>query len=236
MENKYLYLLTKIEHKDFFEDETFNLKTGFSVDKNRFFKSCLISFELDEEQVLNINTIRIFLDNKANYWHDSFLEIMPVRQDDKNTTKLFAAMDHELKKIVYKKSRYDYLVYRNHLLGYVKSHERIDYEELMKQVFINSVPENINDEIKKSLIESLNILPEIRGFDRQFNCVPNAIKARTINKSFQLNTGIELIIKDYMPDEMRCISIENEADGTTYLKVQTNDNEVIKTFPKFNRV
>lgn len=231
-EGTYFYLITKIEHKDFFEDINYNKLTGFSADKNKFFKSCLFSLEMNDENSLFITQIEVFLDNKAVYWTTDFLEIESVRRDDKNTFSMFKNIEKVLQNEIYKKSRYDYQMYRNHVLGYIKNQTRIHYDDMLENVFKNSHPEFLSRDIVEKLIAKLEKLPEEKKFDREFNCVHSAINARKQNRSFDLNQGVQLVVTGYIPEEMGCIDVESTEEGEYYVRVKTNNQEALETFSK----
>ena len=80
----YSFLIAKVEHKSFFDDIKFERRTGYSTEDNKFWKSCLYKFSNDTDEI-NIQEIKVFLDNNAKYWTDNFLEIDPMNEDDINT-------------------------------------------------------------------------------------------------------------------------------------------------------
>ena len=84
------YLLAKVEHTDFVDDSDFSFKTGFSKDMKKLWKSCL--FEMDD---LNSSCFlaKVFLNNPAKYWYDTFLELEERTNDETNTDRAFRAVD-----------------------------------------------------------------------------------------------------------------------------------------------
>lgn len=234
-ENEYLYVLTKVEHNDFIDEESYNIKRGFPVDKINLWKSCMIHIAVDEHQKVCICDIKIFLDNPATYWHDDFLEVDTIRKDDQNTKKLFRAVQRVLQKKVFNESNHDYFMLRNGLITYMRRTNLLDYSELIDTVFTKYQCEELSDSTKESLISSLMKLPESHGFDRQFNCVHTAIGARITKKTYDLSEDIELVIKRDIVNAENIISAGDE-NGKKFVKIYTDNKEVYNTFKPITRI
>lgn len=91
--NRYIYLLAKVEHSDWVDDEDLSFKTGFSKDKKMIWKTCLL--DLDESE-LEVVHARVYSNTVAKYWWDGFLELDEMINDESNTTKAFNAIEETL--------------------------------------------------------------------------------------------------------------------------------------------
>ena len=155
-----------------------------------------------------------------------------MMSDEVNTETVFKEVERVLKSTVKKKSPSDYTVIRNSLIGKLKTSTHIDYSTMVKDLLENYSPEdsvNLTREHLDKTIEKLNKLPEEKNFDLQFKPVPNAIKAR-IGKRYNVTTGIEIKVADYIPEIRNVIKSIEENDGTRYLKIKTTDNDTFNSF------
>lgn len=91
--DEHIYLLAKVEHTDFVDDEDFSFKSGFSKDKTKLWKSC--TFRIDDPNATNFSA-KVYSNNIAKYWYDNFLELDQVVSDEVNTDKAFRAIDSTL--------------------------------------------------------------------------------------------------------------------------------------------
>ena len=95
--DEHIYLLAKVEHTDFVDDEDFSFKSGFSKDKTKLWKSC--TFRIDDPNATNFSA-KVYSNNIAKYWYDNFLELDQVVSDEVNTDKAFRAIDSTLNRNV----------------------------------------------------------------------------------------------------------------------------------------
>lgn len=227
--NKHIYLLAKVEHTDFVDDSDFSFKSGFSKDTNKIWKSCI--FDIDDIGAEQFDA-KVYSQNKAKYWYDSYLELDQVTTDEANTEKAFKALDATLARCVKQKYPKDYTVLRNGLIAYFKTHNFIDYDDMVKSEFENYSSTDIEKDKMDKMINMLHELPEKYKFDKQFNTVPAVISAR-IKKTYEVYRGIELKITDAIYDIENVIEACREADGKRYLKIRTTNDNTFKQF--FNK-
>lgn len=174
---------------------------------------------------------KVFLNNPAKYWHDTFLELEERTNDETNTDRAFRAVDLVLNKNLKKIAPRDYTVTRNAVISYFKSSEQIDYDQMVNQLFENYVPVELEPEKKKKLIEKLLKLPEEKNFDRQFNVVNSVIKAK-IKKTYDVCQGIQLKISEGIDDLDKTISAYRDDEGNKYIKIKTDNDVTFKSFSK----
>lgn len=227
--DEYMYLLAKVEHISFFDDVSFDEHTGFSKDQRKLWKSCIFRYQKDENDAIQLMDIKIYLERKADYWNNHFLELEPLVGDAENTVKAFNNIDSVLKRGIKNKAPNDYTVLRNAVIGHMKSTEHFDFENMVETVFSTYQPIDLQQEELSSLITKLSTLPEERGFDRQFTVIPKEIKAK-IRKTYSVNTNIELKVNDFVENLRDIIHSEEDGNGARYIKIKTNDESTYNAF------
>jgi hypothetical protein len=227
---EYLFLLAKVQHIDFLDDIKFIIHSGFSIESNKLWKSCLLRLSTEGDS-FDIKDAKVFLDNRAKYWSDDFLELEPMSKDDENTNKVFRGIEHVLRTSIKDRSASDYTLLRNCVIGYMKNTILFDYDNMMETVFNNYPPEKLEEDFyKNTILLKLKELPEKKKFDKQFEIVQSMIKAK-IRKVYDVNVGIELKIKDHIDNINDIISSEiDERTGHRYIKIKTNNDETFESF------
>ena len=130
-EDRFQYLIAKVEHSDFVDDSDYSFKTGFSKDKKTIWKSCLIDLFNPDAETFDV---KIYSDTKAKYWSIDFLELEELISDETNTVNTFKAIESFLNRNVKRASKQDYSVIRNAFIQYLKSNEHIDYKTMVDTV------------------------------------------------------------------------------------------------------
>lgn len=228
IKEEYNYLITKTEHNKYMEETEFSIQSGFKIDNESLWKSCLVQIN-KEDSHFKIGDIKVYLDNNATYWHKDFLEVVPLRKDQQNTKQLFSYVERILKKDIYKESKQDYFVLRNSLINYIRSKDLIDYHNLVEDIFEAYKCEELCDESKDKLIKDLIELPNKDKFDIQFKPDPSALNVRIIKQTYELSEDIELVIKD-STNIIDNISSESDILGNKYIKIKTNNIDAYETF------
>lgn len=228
--NSYKYLIAKVDYLNFIDDSDLSSKIGFSAKNKDIGKTCL--FEILVEDEIIVDSAKVYLDNQAKYWADDFLELEEMRSDEVNTSLVFKEVELVLKRNIKPKSLNDFTVLRNSLIGKLKSSTHIDYKEMVRDLIENYTPDNresLTVEHMKKVMDKLNELPETKKFDVQFQPVPSAIKAR-IKRKFNVTTGIEINVADYIEDIKDIIHSVEENDGSRYIRIKTTDEETFNSF------
>lgn len=229
--NEYEYLISKAEHNIYMGEKHYSLEEGFKVDEKNLWKSCLIRCTIENNEV-EINEIRVYLDNSAKYWTNDFLELKELRNDQQNTQQFFREIERVLKKDVYKFSKGDYYVLRNAIIEHVRSTDQIDYPKIIKDKFekYQYEKDGLNEEQKSKLIQDLQELPNRETFDTQFVPDPSALSVRMIKQSYKLTNDIELIIKDMKSDD-KIVAFEDDV-GKKYVKIETDNEDIFERYNK----
>lgn len=225
-DDKYTYLLAKVEHTDFVDDSDFSFKSGFSKDMKKLWKSC--TFEID-----NLNSAyysaKVYSNTVAKYWYDNFLELDQVVSDEVNTDKAFRAIDSTLNRNVKNIAPRDHTLLRNTLITYFRSNDFIDYDTMITNTVENYHPVELEQEKLEKVIEKLRELPEKHNFDNQFNTVSSAINAR-IRKVYDVCHGVQLKITDAIDDFDDTIKAYRENDGNRYIRIKTDNDLTYRRF------
>lgn len=223
---KYTYLLAKVEHGGFIDDEDFSFKSGFSKDKKTIWKTCI--FDLTSADT-NIVPAKVYSNTAAKYWWNDFLELTPVKDDEHNTQVAFKAIDSTLNRALKDVAPFDHTVIRNAFVAHFKTSDHLDYDEMVLAVMDNYRPTDLSPEKLVALKKQLLGLPDVRKFDRQFTPVSSVITAR-IKKVYNVYQGIKLQITDEIDHIEDVVSATRESDGSQYIKIRTTD---ASTFLRF---
>ena len=226
-EERYIYLLAKVEHTEWVDDSDLSFKTGFSKDKKTLWKSCLI--DLPDMTATEFHA-KIYSNTVAKYWSEGFLEFIEVSSDESNTRNAFKAIEATLNQNFRSGASPDHTIIRNHFIGYLKNNEHIDFEIMVNSILEHYQP--VDDDLKPEKVQDIRIKlleqPQKRKFDNQFNAFGSAINAR-IRKVYTINDGIELKVTrgiEDLPGTIQSI----EENGVRYIRVRTNNETTYKKF------
>lgn len=226
LQDKYMYLLAKVEHTDFVDDSDLSFKSGFSKDMKKLWKSCI--FEIEDLGATSFSA-NVYSNTVAKYWYDNFLELDEVVSDEVNTDKAFRALESTLNRNIKNIAPRDHVLLRNALITYFKSNDYMDYDVMIQTTLENYQPIDLETEKMEKVIQKIKELPEKHRFDRQFHSVPKVINAR-IRKVYDVCHGVQIKITDAIDDLSGTISAYRDADGNRYIKIKT-DNEL--TYQQF---
>ncbi len=224
VQEKYYYLLAKVEHISFIDDTDFSIKAGFSEDNNKIWKTCLLDLEPIDTKI----RAKVYSNTGAKYWNNEFLELVELNTDEVNTGRAYKHIDSVLKRRVKKDFPHDYTILKNTIISHFRTNAFFDYSDLMEQL-TNYTPASIPSEKYRETLNLLDELPIKYNFDRQFNSQPSAIKAK-IRTVYKVNEGIELKISDYIANLEQNIYSERKEDGGQYIVIKTDNIELFRTY------
>ena len=224
--DRYKYLLAKVEHIDFVDDEDFSFKSGFSKDMRKLWKSCI--FEIDDLGNTSYSA-KVYSNTVAKYWYDGFLELDQVKSDETNTDRAFRAIDSTLNRNVKGIAPRDHTILRNSLILYFKANDYIDYDSMVQNTFESYHPVELEQEKLDKIIEKIRELPAKHKFDKQFNVVSSVINAR-FRKVYDVCSGIQLKITDGIDDINDTIKAYRDTDGNRYIKIKTDNDLTYQQF------
>lgn len=230
--NTYSFLIAKVEHKSFFDDINFERRTGYSTEDNKLWKSCLFNFGNITEEI-SIEEIKVFLDNNAKYWTDSFLEIDPMNDDDKNTNNAFKSIEIALTRNIKKCYPKDYTTLRNSVICYFRSKEMFDFDDMYESIFKSYSPIEMEADVyTASVIDKIKKVKESGKFDKQFKINQKIIKAK-VKKVYEVNNNIEIKIMDGIENLDEIInSYKDPNTEEKFIRIKTNNDETYNSFKK----
>lgn len=225
--DSYLYVIAKVEHQGWYDGDSLKKNFGFPSDKKNVWKSAVFSLVIDGEQV-GFDAVKIYTDNEAKYWAISFLELDETRTDEKNTEIVFDAVEHALKRKVKPESERDYYLLRNALIKTLKTAQRINYPDFVESLIGGYRPEK-DDLDLRPVRAVLSELPEKKGFDRQFNTVPEMIKKRR-KLNFPIMQGIEISLTGEVNNFKESVVAFEDETGTRYIRIICSDSRTYQIF------
>ena len=227
-EDEYFYIVAKVEHSEWYDGERFMKNYGFPSEKKNVWKSAVFSVKRSEEGIV-IGAIRVYLDNEANYWAGSFLELDEEKSDGYNTRTAFDAIEDEMKRCIKPQSPRDYYILRNTLIQTMKTAQQLNYPDLVERLIGGNHRWEKVDLDTQPLRRRLSDLPERKKFDRQFTTRPETIIERRRN-FFPLTGEIELSIKGPIEDFKNTIKSWQDENGTRYVRVLCQENATYELF------
>ncbi|HBW37737.1 MAG TPA: hypothetical protein DEF89_21640 [Desulfosporosinus sp.] len=225
-DDMYLYLVAKVEHDTYIDDIELVKRVGMPVDKQTI-KTGLITFSQD----MNVLSVKISdVNAKASqYWWGEFLELRKANTDEDNTKKAFKAIDIVLGKQIKTQSPKDHTVLRNTAIGFFRNEENFSFDNMMNSVFNRYEPIEPDSFDIQRVRDTISRLPEQGKFDRQFVVVKKEIRAN-IKQVYHISPNIELQIIDHVEAIRHLIQAERSEDGSMYIKIKTDSEEVFQSF------
>ena len=182
---------------------------------------------------ISIEEIKVFLDNNAKYWTDSFLEIDPMNDDDKNTNNAFKSIEIALTRNIKKCYPKDYTTLRNSVICYFRSKEMFDFDDMYESIFKSYSPIEMEADVyTASVIDKIKKVKESGKFDKQFKINQKIIKAK-VKKVYEVNNNIEIKIMDGIENLDEIInSYKDPNTGEKFIRIKTNNDETYNSFKK----
>lgn len=225
---QYYYLIAKVESKEFIENNELIKKLGFTIDKDKIWKYCKFNIFETEDSIL-INDAHVYVNNKAVYWANLFLELDQARDNEKNTFDAFSSLDKVLSTI---KQNFpaDHLYLRNTFISRFRKSETLDYYEMIDEVLDNYVPQDMSEIEKNKLKSKLEALPDKKHFDTSFDPVPEKVRAK-LKSVYDANNDVQIVLKNALDDPSTIFSQESQ-DGSHYICIKADNEVTIKAFKK----
>lgn len=227
-EGKNIFLLAKVEHTDFFDDVDYSIKSGFSKDTKKIWKTCW--FEIEDIHATEFQA-KIYSNTVAKYWWHDFLELVELHSDESNTKKAFRSVESILNRNLKKVAPHAHMIIRNAIYLYFNSVEQFDYDNMLEMAIKNYKSDDMSKELKENLLEKLEALPEEKGFDHQFTPIPEIIKSK-MRQTYEVYNGIQLRIPGGMEELRDVIWAQEDEDGKRYLKIRVNNDNTYRTFER----
>ena len=221
------YIVAKVEHEGYFNSETLKKSLGFPSENNQVWKSTIFDITFDENHEPTFSDVRVYVNNKAKYWADEFLELKAKQTDVENTKAAFHAVDKVFLPLKHE-SPQDYYNLRNSLVHKLQSDKDISFPDMVEDLVGSYVPasDNVNTaEIKDKLTEA----GKSGKFDTQFHADPSALK-KDFKMTFHVAPSVDLVIKEGLPNWKEQINTIRKSDGSKYIMIKCDDENVLRNF------
>lgn len=215
---QYMYLIAKVGHINIINQKGLSEATGFQKDI-KLYKSCVIYLNSSKEVI----GAQVHLDYAAKYWYDDFLELRELTSNETNTDAAFKAIDGYLNRGIKKVYPEDRASLRNSFLHYFRQNDTMNYDTMINDIFDNYDPINQDFPTEKYKAKFLE-LPTTKGFERNFQIVPEIIKARIIT-SYSVYPGITMKVTDN-----RDVINSIEENGKKYLRIEVTNETTFNEF------
>ena len=226
------YLIAKVEHLKYVDEKDLVFKAGFNPEENKIWKTAIFDVDICEDEI-EVTKAKVYLDHKAAYWTEHFLELTQIRNDEVNTRRAWKAIEGVLKSNLHKTKPSDYFALRNAVITYFRRPRIIDYNNMIDDIFKQYEPVDASEDDIKTITELLSELPKKKDFDTNFTSKPAEIKAK-IKSVFRVNSDVELVIKAGVNVEdnniSSMISTQVTAEGKRQIVITTTDDETFNTF------
>ena len=225
-EDGYSYILAKIEHKPFIDNEDSFKHFGLPYE-NSTLKGCVINLN-EEYSVVDIK-VSDTGSTIAKYWSDDFLEFDEVNDDERNTNRAMVEINRVLNRYVNTTSEQDCVHLRQKMLGYFDNSVSYKHTEMIEALLENFTPKSETikiDEIRKKL----NNLPEERNFDSSFE-INKKIVDKKSKQHIEISDDISLNFTKNIPNIEDRIKSDIE-EGIKLLKIYKINEDTYKLFKK----
>lgn len=227
-EENTVFLLAKVEHTDFFDDIDYSIKTGFSKDEKKIWKTCL--FEMDDINAPQFQ-VKVYSNTAAKYWWHDFLELQELQSDEVNTKRAFQAVERVLRKNLKNAAPFDYTAIQNAMFTYFNSAEQFDFEEMTERTLKNYKPNDMTPDKKEKLLQEFCGLPEKGNFDHRFRSTP-AVIAPKMKKTYNVYHNIQVKVFGEVESLNDVIQSYEAEDGNRYLRIRVNDDMTFRAFER----
>lgn len=216
-----VFVITKVHHDKYLDDEDFAFQFGLPVSKNRLQKSCVIELNSDN----TFARIRVS-DNSnkiAKYWWQDFLAMEPVSSAAVNTKNAYTEIVNVISKRVKKLSNEDYWLIRNEVNSYFANNEGFVLGDLCDRLGSFKAETEAVKESLSSVVEEIRELPsklsDKKSFDTQFDIDTINIKSK-LRRRVLLSDKIELIINGAVDGMRNVIKTGDDKKGLgKYVKI-----------------
>lgn len=219
--NKYYYLISKVESEAFLDETDLNRKIGLRYE-DKAFKNCLIEFEGNDIKEIYISDKNT---GGTEYWHGEFLELKEKVNNHLNTETAFDIFEKVIN-TAFKKRPRELAIHKNQLFGYFENENNFDVEDCLKHVFGSSSREDINiDSIKESILTKTSK----SDTDTQFFIEKEAINKKKLSIVKKINPHVTITLNGHtkqLEDNIFSI-VEN---GKKFIKIKVTNDETYETF------
>jgi hypothetical protein len=211
-----MIIIGKADHNEFLDADDMEIHNGLPW-KKKIFKSFMAMTDYEG------NVLKVFVSDTSSaitkYWWSDFLELTEVRTDSHNTKKFLEIVDRKVFNPMKKEFPADHTILRNSLIGYFRSNDSFDLDDLHDSIFDNYVSTNDKLDLDK-ISKKIKEIPDKYNIDSSFDIDKKEINKRSVN-SITLNEGIELILKG-APDLSNIKPFKDE-EGNKFIQIKSDE-------------
>lgn len=214
-------ILSKADYNEFIEEMTGNIKSGLPT-KKKIFKSFIANVTITDEEK-EITKLVTYDSNatKAAYWSKEFLELVEIRDDEKNTLAAYNAIKKDIIEPLKKKHKSDYLCLWNATVAYFRGEGDFHLVHYRDNIIGNYLPMDTTlklDDVKTKIDK----LPSKYKFDSVFTKKPNVVKEKFKN-TIKLSSEIDLVIKHDVANPKKMFVPYIDDEGKKYIAIQSEE-------------
>ena len=216
-DTEYKMILSKADYNEFIEEVTGNLKSGLPT-KKKIFKSFIANVTITDEES-EITKLVTYDSNstKAAYWSKEFLELIEIRDDEKNTLTAYNAIKKDILEPLRKKHKADYLCLWNATVAYFRGEGEFDLTHYRDNIIGNYQP--MDNTLKLTTVKTkIDNLPTKYKFDHSFTKKPNVVKDKFKN-TIKLSSEIDLVIKHDVANPKKTFVPYKDDEGNEYIAI-----------------
>lgn len=216
IENEYKIILSKADYNEFIEEITGVITNGLPT-KKKIFKSFIANVKIDDDETEMYKLLTYDSNTtKAAYWWKEFLELVEIRDDDKNTLTAYNSIKRDILEPIKKNHKSDYLHLWNATIAYFRGEGDFDLNHFRDNIIGNYQPNDNTLDMAK-VKEKINKLPTKYKFDSTFVKKPKIVKDKFKN-TISLSKEIDLVIKHDVANPKKTF-VPFEKDGNLYLGI-----------------
>lgn len=219
-ENEFKIILSKADYNEFIEEITGNLRSGLPT-KKKIFKAFIANVRIEDEAEITKLITYDSNTTKAVYWWKEFLELVELRDDDKNTLTAYNAIKKDILEPIKKKHKADYLHLWNSTIAYFRGEGDFDIDHFRDNVIGNYQPFDGSLDMGK-VKGKIDKLPSKYKFDSKFTKKPKIVKDKFKN-TIKLSEEIDLVIKHDVANPKRTFIPYKDDEGRKYIAIQSDD-------------
>lgn len=216
-EIEYKIIISKADYNEFIEEVTGNLRSGLPTQK-KIFKSFIANVTVGEGDS-EITKLVTYDSNttKAVYWSKGFLELIEIRDDEKNTLTAYNAIKKDIIEPLRKKHKADYLCLWNATVAYFRGEGDFDLVHYRDNIVGNY--QSMDNTLKLDNVKTkIDKLPAKYKFDSKFTKKPNVVKDKFKN-TIKLSNEIDLVIKHDVANPKKTFIPYQDNEGNEYIGI-----------------
>lgn len=219
-DTEFKIILSKADYNEFIEEMTGNIRSGLPT-KKRIFKSFIANVTItDEDQEITKLVTYDSNATKAAYWSKEFLELVEIRDDEKNTLTAYSAITKNIIEPLKKKHKADYLCLWNATVAYFRGEGDFDLTHYRDNIIGSYVP--MDNTLKIDDVKTkIDKLPQKHKFDNIFTKKPSVVKAKFKN-TIKLTSEIDLVIRHDVANPKKTF-LPYIQDGVKYIAIQSDE-------------